>query len=474
LKQLPEKGGMPVKLKIAYIGGGSKEWAMIFMNDLALSEGLEGEVALYDIDKDAALRNQSIGSMISEHQDALSHFRYSVSDDIESALEGADFVAISILPGLIETMNVDVHYPEKYGIYQSVGDTVGPGGVIRSMRTVPLFIGFAEKIKEICPKAWVINFTNPLSICVKTLYSVFPDIKAFGCCHEVFHAQDFLCRMWESKHEEKINRKDLYTDVSGVNHFTWISEAAYRNDDLLALLPEFIKENEASGFNHNGSNAAYLSDPFSCSNLVKMDLFEHYGVLGAAGDRHLAEFMPGKQYLASPEVVNRWRFALTDVKYRIWRREDKIKHLDDLVSGKKPLCLQKSDEEAIDLVLALKGRKPFISNVNLPNQGQMPGVPIGAIVETNAYFYNDHVTPLLAKRLPDDVLELVNLHIENLELLFEGIRNRDLDACFRAFARQPLCASLPHNKALNLFREMLEATSEYLEPYFDLKYYLQR
>ena len=180
------------EVKIAYIGGGSKAWARSLMQDLALDGDLAGEVALYDIDTEAAKRNQVIGAKIQEKREALSDFRYTVAMSLEEALTGADFVLISILPGTFSQMQTDVHAPEKYSILQSVGDTVGPGGVFRALRTVPVYEEFAEAIRAYCPKAWVLNLTNPMSICVKTLYRCFPQIRAFGCCHEVFHTQDFL------------------------------------------------------------------------------------------------------------------------------------------------------------------------------------------------------------------------------------------------------------------------------------------
>ena len=178
---------MQKHLKIAYIGGGSKQWARVFMSDLAVSDGLSGEIALYDIDLEAARRNAAIGQRINQNPAAKSRFEYTVCPRLEDALAGADFVIISILPGTFREMRSDVHAPEKYGVYQSVGDTAGPGGILRAMRTVPYYEEFARKIRDICPNAWVLNFTNPMSICVKTLYDVFPGIKAFGCCHEVFH-----------------------------------------------------------------------------------------------------------------------------------------------------------------------------------------------------------------------------------------------------------------------------------------------
>ena len=156
-------------IKLAYLGGGSKGWARVFMNDLALCEDLSGQIALYDIDPEAAGRNQKIGERINAHPDARSKWDYRVCEKLEDALTGADFVACSILPGTLDEMAWDVHTPEGFGILQSVGDTVGPGGVLRAMRTVPIYEAFARAIRTCCPNAWVINLTNPMSICVKTL-----------------------------------------------------------------------------------------------------------------------------------------------------------------------------------------------------------------------------------------------------------------------------------------------------------------
>ena len=94
-------------------------------------------------------------------------------------------------------------------------------------------------IRKCCPDAWVLNLTNPMSICVKTLYRCFPQIKAFGCCHEVFHTQDFLCCVLKELTGIKVKREDIYTDASGINHFTWITEARYQDIDLMKLMPEF-------------------------------------------------------------------------------------------------------------------------------------------------------------------------------------------------------------------------------------------
>ena len=183
------------EIKIAYIGGGSRGWAWNLMSDLAVEPDLCGTVKLYDIDMEAAKHNEIIGNRLKGREDVKGNFTYEAVSTLKDALTGCDFVVLSILPGTFDEMESDVHAPEKYGIYQSVGDTVGPGGIIRALRTLPYYIEFAEAIKEYCPEAWVINYTNPMTMCVQMMYKVFPEIKCFGCCHEVFGTQKVIAAM---------------------------------------------------------------------------------------------------------------------------------------------------------------------------------------------------------------------------------------------------------------------------------------
>ena len=456
-----------MRIKLAYIGGGSKLWARTFMTDLALSNDLEGEVGLFDIDIESAIRNQQIGNRIKNHPKAISKFDYVVYENIDDCLKSADFVVISILPGTLKEMYSDVHTPEMYGIYQSVGDTAGPGGVIRSIRTVPMYEYFAKKIEEICPNAWIINFTNPMSICVKTLYDVFPGIKAFGCCHELFHAQTFLCKVLEEEKGIKVGRKDIFTDASGVNHFTWITEAKYQDIDLLSLIPNFSSKFYKDGYYEYADRFQFTYDPFAYGNKVKMDLFSRYGALAAAGDRHLAEFCNNKWYLGSPEEVKDWKFNLTTVDFRIKQQNERIEESILLASGEKEIELKPSGEEAVDLIKAILGMGDIISNVNMPNNGQMSQLPIGSIVETNCLFSKDKVEPIKSKDLPLGVLNLVYQASNNIDTLYQGIKERNLDIILSSFMNQALCSNLSIIDGKKLFTEMLNNTKEY----FNLKEY---
>ena len=157
-----EKQNAVSDLQIAYIGGGSRGWAWTFMTDLAMEKNMSGTIRLYDIDMEAAGHNERIGNDLSTREDASGKWNYETYSSLESALTGADFVVISILPGTFDEMAVDVHTPERLGIWQSVGDTAGPGGIMRSLRTLPMFVEIGEAIKKYSPDAWVINYTNPM------------------------------------------------------------------------------------------------------------------------------------------------------------------------------------------------------------------------------------------------------------------------------------------------------------------------
>ena len=136
-----------------------------------------------------------------------------------------------------------MHWPENYGIYQSVGDTVGPGGLVRALRTVPMYREIAAAIRQWAPDSWVISYTNPMSVCVRTLYKEFPQIKAVGCCHEVFGTQTMLLEIYKKYGGvQDAVRQDVKVNVMGINHFTWVDRASCLGEDLFPLYERFIRE----------------------------------------------------------------------------------------------------------------------------------------------------------------------------------------------------------------------------------------
>lgn len=450
------------ELKIAYIGGGSRGWAWTLMKDLARAQNLHGTVYLFDIDKPAAKANEVIGNRIKEKHPEAGNFSYVAADTYEQALTGADFVVISVMPGTFDEMESDVHAGEAYGIYQSVGDTIGIGGIFRALRTLPMFFEFAEQIKQWCPDAFVINYTNPMSLCVGALYRAFPEIKCFGCCHEVFGTKYFLRDVVQKKLGlTGLTRNDIKINVLGVNHFTWITEAHYKNVDIFPLYQEFCNEMKDIGC----PNAQPEDDPFYNCEKVKMDLFLKYGYIAAAGDRHLAEFCPRSWYLKDAETAHKWGFNLTPVSYRKNQLKDRYAQQQRLLSGEEDIKIEPTGEEGVLQMSALLGLDDFVTNVNLPNQGQIPNLPIGAIVETNARFCSGSVRPVFAGPIPAEVKPLVDRAVDTQRLVLDAAWERDLEKAFIAFTTEQN-NGLTLEESRKLFDTMLENTKAYLKSYF--------
>ncbi len=447
-------------VNIAYIGGGSRGWAWGLMSDLASEGRLSGKVRLYDIDAAAAKANEIIGNKYRELPETVGEWEYQAVGSLAEALTGADFVVISILPGTMAEMASDVHAPEKHGIWQPVGDTVGPGGLMRALRTIPMMLEIGHAIRDFAPDANVINYTNPMSLCIRALAEAFPGIKAFGCCHEVFGTQTLLAdALADQTGIAGATREDIKVNVLGINHFTWLDRASYEGTDLFPVYESFVNQHYETGFNnHHGEE--WLNKYFACLHRVKFDLFRRYGLIAAAGDRHLAEFMP-PWYVKDPETVEAWGFGLTPVSWRVAHRESLLERSRKLVSGEETVKLNKTGEEGIRQICALLGLEDLVTNVNLPNRGQIANLPMGTVVETNALFRKGGVQPVMAGSVPEPVLALLSPHVVNQDLALRAAVTCDRKLALTAFLNDPLMTLEPV-AAEHLFDEMLENTKKYL------------
>ncbi|MBR3265823.1 MAG: alpha-glucosidase/alpha-galactosidase [Erysipelotrichaceae bacterium] len=451
-------------IEIAYIGGGSRGWAWTFMTDLSLEAEFSGTIRLYDIDHKASKINEKIGNDLKNDPKCVSGFTYRSVNSFKQALSGADFVVISILPGTFDEMDSDVHTPERHGIYQSVGDTAGPGGMIRALRTIPMFVEIGEAVKKYAPEAWVINYTNPMSLCVKTLYETFPQIKAFGCCHEVFNTQELLAAITaEELKLKKIPRRDIHTNVIGINHFTWFTRASYKDHDIFPIYDKYVKQNYETGYEFTSDN--WMNSVFGCAHRVKFDLYRRYHYIAAAGDRHLAEFMPGDLYLKDPETVRKWKFSLTPVSWRKADLEERLARSERLYTGKEKLPLKATGEEGVKLIKALCGLGDIVSNVNLPNYAlQIANLEPSAIVETNALFGFDSLSPIYAGKLPEDIKALIMPHVRNHRLIYEAAIEKDRKKVYKAFKNDPLINKRINDKQIKaLVDDMISNTSKYCD-----------
>lgn len=449
----------PIPLKIAYLGGGSRDWARKLMIDLALCPELTGEVVLYDIDMDSARLNEQLGNWIQRQPGVVSHWRYQAVSSLRETLQQADFVIISIQPGSLELMRDEIALAEQYGLYYPVGDTTGAAGLIRGLRSASIYKDFAQSLAAYCPNAWGINYTNPMSICTRTLTRVAPELKVFGCCHEVFSTQRMLARLAAGYLSIDVPpRHKIQVNVLGINHFTWVDRAFYQGHDLLELLKHHLErpgvlrtytQEEVEGFN----------DWFHSTDQVKFNLFKRFGVLAAAGDRHLVEFLPG--FIRSPETLFKWGVIRTPISYRIERWTKAPQKTRDLMNGVTPLVLESSGEEGVGMIKALLGLGDLVTNINMENVGQVSNLPHHVVVETNAHLSRDSIRPLSAGSLSAGIAPLISQHSANQELIIEAALSENTDLAFQAFFSDP-SNHLPLDDSWELFNKMLHLQKQFL------------
>lgn len=438
-------------IKIAYIGGGSRYWARDLMKDLALQAPFDGEIALYDIDFPAAQRNAEIGERIFARADSCSTFKVSAVDSLKDCLIGADFVVLSIEPGPTECRFADLEIPLKYGIIQPVGDSTGPGGILRGLRVISTYTELAHQIMAHCPNAWVINYTNPMTLCTRALYAAEPKIKAFGCCHEVFGAQHRLLKIAVDEFgADGAQRQDIIVDVIGVNHFTWITRAHYKGHDVLAKFQE-LAQNPDTYFDATEKSLERIKDKkyFGGEYLVSHDLTRRFGAMAAAGNRHLVEFVPW--YSGSEEVLHRWGVVCTPYEHRINSRKTDDKTMDSYSQED----INPTGEEGVQQMAAILGLGDLHTNVNMPNVGQAPALSAQAVVETNALFSRDSVLPTVARPLPAGANHLVQRVIEVQELTLAAALTEDRELALQALLSDPL-VHLDTVAAEQMLTEMLE------------------
>ncbi len=440
--------------RICIIGGGGRLWAIQFMKDLAYNTMTHGTLVLYDIDKEAARNNIAVANQVFAVNKSEGRFNVIAIDDLGEALSGCDMVIISIEPGRTECRYGDLVLPEQYGILQSVGDTTGPGGIMRARRALPIFFDLAKKIEQFCPDAWVINYTNPMTLCTAALYKAFPAIKALGCCHEVFHTQNFLAK--------KVNqwfgvatpdRREIKIDLTGVNHFTFVTKAFWQGHDLMERLVEEVQDSATFADGTEIAKERLANEKwFDCDQKIALAFLRDFGALGAAGDRHLAEFVP--YFLTSDENLHTYGVIRTPYEWRMrTAKEKRSKIFKD-----EDLKAELSDEEGVDIMRSLMGDKSMVTNINRPNEGQISYLPKGRIVESNGLISEDSIRPIVATDPPLAIQNLVRQVSDVQEMVLEAIYNNDDNLLFTAFLSDPLM-NLSLDKARELFDKMLTSSA---------------
>ncbi len=451
--------------RITIIGGGSYQWVPKLVVDVANTPSLQGaELVLEDIDPDPLPRMAQYVEHVAQVRGIP--LKAVVSTDQRAALEGADFVVVSISTGGFESMRHDLEIPARYGIRQSVGDTVGPGGISRALRNVPVLVGVARDMEELCPDAWLLNLTNPMTALCRAI-SRETRIKTVGLCHEVTISHFLLSLLLDA------NFLEMDLVVSGVNHLPVLTELRVGTEDGLARLSEIIDRAdqvadeplamdvpEGIGIKKHSQGPGWTKGDLMASNKVKLELFRRFGALPAAGDRHLVEFFPG--FLTEESGWGeRWGVGLTSIEDRERSQKEYVGEFEAEL-GSDEVSEWPSGELVAPLIDSLTTGTLRPLPLNIPNAGQCPDLPDGVVVESICLADSTGVRGRHAAVTPSVLGEQLRRISASQELTVEAALSGDPDKVFAALIADPLAGRIDFDRLQTMTQQLLSATSRWL------------
>lgn len=441
-------------VKLVLIGGGSYGWTYKFITDIACIPELHGmHIVLHDINPEALDLVSKLCREISSRMNA--GLKLETTTDLDAALPGADFVGLTISTAGDWGNGLDLSIPEQYGIHQTVGDTVGPGGWSRALRNIPVVVGIIRKVEEYAPNAWFINYSNPMTTLTRTIQKV-SNLKSIGLCHELqgllLHVAYFLGVDWE---------KDIHVDMAGINHLLWVLKMDVKGHDGLGLLKQYAFDHE--NFVPLGKQLIpekLIEAGGVCpGQKVKFDFLKRSGVLPVAGDRHTVEFF--SDYLKDKKSIERWGFKDTNSFAHIRGLENRKRGFLDLLEGRKELNLKHSHEHASRIIAALLSvGENLITPVNTANIGQIDNISRDVVVETQAVVNASGIHPIPVGTLPNDLTCCLMHHIPVQEMIVEAGLSGDKELAIHALSFDPLVQS--PDIAANIAKDVFEAFKDYL------------
>jgi len=444
-------------MQITIIGGGSYQWTPELLADLLGTPSLHGaHIVLEDIDAAPLVKMEALARRLDEAMGAGT--TVATTTDQRRSLEDADFVIVTISTGGFDSMAVDLEVPARHGIRQSVGDTVGPGGVARSLRNVPVLIGIADDMAEVCPDAWLFNITNPMtcltrSVCRET------DVKAVGLCHEVGNWTLDLAIA------TGLPAEAVRATVAGVNHFPVVSALDVDGKDGFEVLRQMVAD--AGGMDalapHPGQKPAEEFSPldFCRRHTLALHFLDRWGALPAAGDRHLAEFVPWV-LTESSGWGEQFNIGLTDIATRRGHQDGYVADVDGWLDGTKNLQTWQSGELPALVIDSLVTGSPRQLPVNIPNAGQVPDAPQGAVVESMCVVDAEGIRGRDVAPLPAPFAELVRRHAAVTELTLDAALSGDRETAAAAFLLDPLAGRGDLADTEAMVGELLEGTAAWL------------
>jgi alpha-galactosidase len=432
-------------MKIAYIGAGSFRFGYgLFKNLCAMAKVLPLDVWLVDIKEDLlAMMMKFLLRMRKVHK-VTDMMKVQMTTDRRLALENADIVISSISIGQQDSDFYDIFIPQKFGIPQNTGDIVGPGGIFRTLRCVPVVLEFIRDHAEICPDALHLNYTNPQAALVLAAHQKYPQVEMIGVCHELFDGMKKIAKFLRKIGRKKIkNWENLDLSYAGVNHFTWLFSCEYEGEDLYPL----IKENADRG-------GKYTGRPFN------FHLLKRFGYLPYPRSRHIAEFLPEYyNFFNRTAIAKKWKMPkIRFIRFlRIARRAVYWYYRQvgrGLLRAPRPTT---KGERVNEFCMGWLESKAYSTPtphhylpMNIPNTGQkwVSNLPENSVVEVPGYYKNGHAVAIPMGNIPEEIAKLIRVHTENTSKFIDAALSGDTDILLKAFLADPMCQFIEDEDAL--------------------------
>lgn len=438
-------------MKITFMGAGSTIFARNVLGDCMCTPSLcESEIALYDIDPKRLEESRIILEAINKNvnRSRARIFTYLGVEKRKDALRGADFVVDAIQVGGYDPCTItDFEIPKKYGLRQTIADTLGIGGIMRGLRTIPVLEGFAQDMAEACPDALFLNYTNPMGILTGYMLRYTP-IKTVGLCHSVQVCSEGLLKSLNM--EDKLEgRREL---IAGINHMGWLLKLEDRfGNDLYPEIRRRAREKNAGEKHHD---------------MVRFEYIERLGYYCTESSEHNAEyncFFIKPEY---PELIERYNIPLDEYPRRCVNQIEGWEKERDEILQNGEVTHERSREYASYIMEAVTESKPYEIGGNVINHGCIENLPDDACVEVPCLVNGDGIHPCHVGRLPVQ-LAAMNMTNINVQLLaIEAARNRKREAVYQAAMLDPhTAAQLSLDDIVKMCDELIDAHGEYMKMY---------
>ncbi len=413
--------------KLTFIGAGSTIFMKNIVGDMLHFDALkDAQIALMDIDTTRLAESELVArKMIAAMGTGAT---VTTHTDRRRALEGADFVVTAFQIGGYQPCTVtDFDIPKRYGLRQTIADTLGVGGIMRGLRTVPHLWAVAEDMAAVCPDALMLQYVNPMAINTWALAERYPQIRQVGLCHSV---QNTVAEMG---HDLDMDPADIRYRVAGVNHvafFLKLEDAAGHN--LYPALRE--------GYRTGRLPKTPIERPH-CTNKVRYEVMEHLGYFCTESSEHLAEYVPWFIKDGREDLIESFGIPLDEYPSRCVIQAADWAEQARALKAEAGIAVPKSHEFAADMMNAIMTDTPYTMYGNLPNRGQIPQLPLGAAVETPCLVDANGVQPTTVADIPPQLVALMRSQINVQELTVRALVDENPEHIYHAAMMDPHTAA---------------------------------